>query len=86
MSMNRVISFALFFALSGCGVYGGISVHAPGYDCPEYCGSNPLGHFGARAKVTDNALVFVDHISSIPDWEDGYGLNRVGFELKYDLD
>jgi len=67
---------------AGCttpSVQVGISAHTPGADRPEIQGmGNPLGivrgAWGQGFKIEG----FCEHISSIPVWEQGYGLNHCG--------
>lgn len=62
--------------------YIGIAAHSYTYDAPEYEGTNPLGMIGAEKQLYGGrVVVFAEHISSMPDYERGYGINMVG--VKY---
>ena len=95
--MNKWLAFALAFSLTclvsvkcsaetGAYVEGGISFHQLSRDCPEYCGSNPLGHVGVGYTYDINAKTQLDlsltHKSSIPDYEVGHGLNEVILKIR----
>ena len=85
MRLIRCVVVLAAVLLGGCSVYGGLSMHSRGADAPEYNGTNPLGHFGARAEFTERLTGFCEHLSSIPDYEAGLGLNRCGVEVEVDL-
>jgi len=69
--------------LSGCSVSVGIGVHPRNSDAPEFNSPNPIGIVEGTAPMTDRIDGFCLHVSSIPQHEDGYGLNLCG--VKYRL-
>ena len=74
----------LFILLSGCSIYTGISVHPESMSEPEYFAPNPLGLVGGEMDCPLRTTCFVEHRSSIPYLEHGYGLNEVGVKLYFD--
>ena len=79
--MKKVILSSLILLLTGCSTtFIGIAAH-PSMDKPEYNGKNPM--FIIRGDKEMGAFTgFCEHISSIPDKEDGYGLNMCGIGIK----
>jgi hypothetical protein len=65
-------------------IEGGVSFNS--YGCPEYCGTNPLGNFGGGLDVDAHkgwhVEFYVQHTSSIPDHEQGHGLNQAGVKIR----
>jgi len=76
-------------AETGLFLEGGLEVHSKDRDCPEYCGSNPLGNIGAgyTFKPADKVYVdaYVNHKSSIKDTEIGLGENVLGVRGRWYL-
>lgn len=67
-----------------------IGAHSIGADAPEISGlSNPLfiGSLEWHILKTDKATLSftLDHTSSIPTYEAGYGLNAATVRLRYEL-
>ena len=77
--MKKLIFTISFLFLHGCALTGGVAFHAVKEDAPEFNGANPLGFIRG---VSDNKLFFCEHISSIPDWEKGLGLNMCGVQVE----
>jgi len=67
--------------ITGCNSYIGLAIH-PSIDSPEYSATNPLGIVQVTEQITDDAQVFYQHISSIPETEEGYGLNMIGVMMR----
>jgi len=93
--MKTLITVCVFalslpaLAETGLFIEGGLEAHSKGRDCPEYCGSNPLGNIGAgyTFKPTDRVYIdaYVNHMSSIKDTEQGYGQNVLGVRGRWYL-
>jgi len=64
----------------GCERYVGVSVHPERLDKPEFYAPNPIGLVGAECR-RDDLSAYLEHRSSIPYLERGYGLNEVGGKL-----
>lgn len=67
----------------------GISLHHQEWAEPEIRLSNPLGHIEAGYQLRyrvwgSQPSVFVRHQSSIPEYEDGYGLSEVGVQTRWE--
>ena len=75
--------YLLILLLTGCQAHVGIAVHNEKTDAPEFNGSNPLGIVRLTKQINGIEL-FYEHVSSIPDYENGYGLNMFGamYEIK----
>jgi len=73
--MIRVVLLSIL--LQGCSTFIGVAYHLD-IDNPEYSGSNPL--LVIRSEYKNG---FCEHISSIPDIEEGYGLNMCGMGIKF---
>jgi hypothetical protein len=59
----------------------GVAVHQNSWDRPEFVIQNPIGTYEAgikKGKIT----YYYQHISSIPVYEEGYGLNMIGIKIK----
>jgi hypothetical protein len=77
---------AVFLCLnSGCSVYVGMSVHPEGADAPEYFAPNPIGIVGGEIECPLKTRCFIEHTSSIPYLESGYGFNQVGVKKYFQL-
>lgn len=59
----------------------GIAAHSPYLDRPEFVIENPIGTYEAGVEG-ENLKVYYQHISSIPTYEEGYGLNLIGVKYK----
>lgn len=84
--MKALIILGVLLLTSGCSSidpYIGISVHSNALDRPEYYAENPIGLFGAEMNITPSYILFVEHQSSIPYLEEGYGLNHIGIKYKF---
>lgn len=88
MWLIRVAAVAVLITLSGCSVvpkcnsYVGVAVHPESIDRPEFYGPNPLGFFGYECSH-ENYTVYLEHISSIPYYEQGGGLNMLAIKRKF---
>lgn len=64
-------------------IYLGLATHAVPLDDPEITNfDNPLGTVEIRARVTNRIDAYVRHESSLIRWEEGYGYNTVGVQLR----
>jgi hypothetical protein len=72
-----MVALATFF-MSGCSVYTGIAVHHERSAQPEFYAPNPLGIIGGEYRHSDRITLYCEHISSIPYYEKGLGLNLCG--------
>ena len=72
----------LLFILSSCTFYGGVSVHPESLSKPEYYAPNPIGILGGEYQY-NRWISFCEHRSSIPYWEQGYGLNECGVKMVF---
>jgi len=66
---------------SGFYLDAGMSVHSDGWDKPEVIMTNPLGSIELGYEFA-RIKFYAEHTSSLPDWEYGYGLNRVGVKVR----
>jgi len=76
-----MIRFLILLFLTGCQMHAGLALHSNEYDNPTYNGNNPLGVIRLSHEI-NNTEIFYEHVSSIPDNEEGYGLNMTGILIK----
>lgn len=73
--------FFMFLVLSGCSISVGLGVHPRNSDAPEFNSPNPIGIVEGTTQITDRIDGFCTHMSSIPQYESGYGLNMCGIKM-----
>ena len=77
--MKKLIAAALFApAIASADFYvdAGISLHPEKWGRPEFIASNPLGSVEIGYEWR-KVKIYAEHTSSVPDWEYGYGVNKV---------
>lgn len=79
----RIVVACLF--LTGCSIYGGISIHPEGADNPEFYAPNPIGIIGGEIECPFDTVCFIEHRSSITNREEGYGLNELGVKKSIEV-
>ena len=85
--MKSLIIFAALF-LAGCAGdltgYAGVDMGAASFDGYEM--ENPIGRFGVRYRPEGSDVeLHCEHLSSIPDINDGRGLNKCGAAMLFDF-
>ncbi|NIP73023.1 MAG: hypothetical protein GWO16_08335 [Gammaproteobacteria bacterium] len=84
----RAILFAVLLApglatAEGLHLDLGLGVHAEEWDRPEVDGmDNPLGFVRLVYELDERATLELEHTSSMPVWEDGYGFNTLSFRYR----
>jgi len=73
-----MIKFIPLLFLSGCQIHAGLAVH-PAMDNPEYSGTNPIGVVRFTQRLDETDSLELEHRSSIPDTEEGYGFNTLTY-------
>lgn len=85
---KRLIVICLATLLTACNGkvtgYAGMDMGLP-KSSPKYDMDNPIGRFGVRYTTEADTEIYCEHLSSIPDTDDGYGLNRCGAAILFDL-
>ncbi|WP_448215302.1 hypothetical protein [Endozoicomonas sp. 2B-B] len=86
----KYLILPLIIFLVGCAGqftgYAGIDMHATQFDYDPYDMKNPIGRFGVRYQPEGQPVeVHCEHLSSIPDTQDGKGLNKCGVAVLVDL-
>lgn len=77
--MIRLIPLAL---LSGCQLYGGGSFHDTSMDS-HFKEDRVIAVIGVSQQVHENIDIFAEHLSMPTVTENGYGINQIGFKIKY---
>jgi len=76
----------LSFLLSGCQLGLGAGLRPTTYDNKRITNmSNPVGIIRAEQKVAKNIKLTYEHLSSIPDNKEDYGINTFGLIYTFDV-
>ena len=70
--------------LSGCRMGAGLAVHPTALDNPHDRMENPLGVVRAENNI-GNFQTYYEHISSVPNNDDGMGLNMFGINYLFEV-
>lgn len=85
-----VLAYSIGSLLSGCHLYGGMSVHDRAFDS-EFKEGKVITILGASQELNDNFEIYIEHLSMPFEKEkpnaDGYGngINQVGMKAKIKL-